>query len=316
MDPTPQFSLVVPFYNEEKSIPELHARLVEVLEKMGQPYEIIFVDDGSRDGTFSAMRQLKPVRAFRLNRNAGHTKAFGFGVSQARGNVIIGLDGDLENFPEDIPKLLATFHEGYDLVCGWRKNRWQGQFLTRKLPSLLANSLISSVTGLKMHDHGCFLRVYKKELFNRFDFHGESQRMVIPYAFHNGARIAEVAVGYAPRKYGQSKFGLSRTFEVMIDVLTFHFFHRFGDRPRHFFGAFGLMSLGIAFLAFCWMLFLKFAEGISFIITPLPTVIAIFTVVGGQFILMGLLAEIIVREINKDKPLGVEVAEKVENQEV
>jgi glycosyltransferase involved in cell wall biosynthesis len=313
MSQNPEISVVVPFFNEEGTIAELHQRLVNVLNTLGKPYEVIFVDDGSRDDTFEKMRHLTPLRAFRLAYNVGHTKAFAFGVSQARGSVLVGLDGDLENLPEDIPKLLTKFEEGHDLVVGWRKDRWQGQYLTRKLPSLLANRFISVVSGLPIHDHGCFLRVYRKDILSKFDFHGDSQRMIVPYAYHNRAKVAEVEVGYQPRKYGESKFGLWRIFDVLFDTLTFHFFHKFGDRPRHFFGWFGLISFGVATLAFLWMVYLKLAEGISFIITPLPTVVAMFTLMGMQFVLMGLLAEIFVRHRNKERQLLVGTREEIHN---
>ncbi len=308
----PEISVVVPFFNEEHTIAELHRRLVEVMKSIGKPYEIIFVDDGSHDATFERMRGLAPVRAFRLRRNMGQTKAFALGVTKAQGSVIVSIDGDLENFPEDIPKLLEVLKEGVDLVAGWRRDRWRGQFFTRKLPSLLANYLISRVSGVRVHDHGCFLRVYRRPVLESFDFRGEAQRMVIPYAAHNGARIAEVEVRYAPRQHGVSKFGLSRIFEVMIDLLSLHFFHRFGSRPRHFFGGVGFASFFVAGIVFLYMVYIKLAKGVSFIITPLPLVVALFALVGVLFMLMGILAEIIVRRENKVTPLAFDIKEEID----
>lgn len=311
MNEGPGISVIVPFFNEEHTVRELHARLVAVMDTLQKPYEIIFVDDASRDGTFEHMKNLKPVIAVSLEHNIGHTKAFAAGVASARYDTIVGLDGDLENFPEDIPKLLQKFNEGYDMVVGWRKNRWQGQYLTRKLPSLLANRFISYVSGAHVHDHGCFLRVYKRRVLDGFDFHGESQRMIVPYAAHQGARIAEVEVGYAPRKYGVSKFGLSRIFEVVIDVLALHFFHKFGHQPRHFFARVGFVSFFFSVLAFIFMLYLKYGEGKSFITTPMPLVVALFVLMGVLFILMGLVAEIIVRRQNHEIPMVFDVREKI-----
>jgi len=304
--------VIVPFFNEEHTIQELHARLVAVMDGLGRPYEIIFVDDSSRDATFEHMRSLKPLRAFRLGRNRGQTKAFALGVAKARGEIIVSLDGDLENFPEDIPALIRKLDEGYDIVSGWRRARWRGQFFRRKIPSLLANRLISWISGFRIHDHGCFLRAYRKTALSSFDFHGEVQRMIIPYAAHNGASIAEVEVRYAPRAHGVSHYGLSRIFEVMIDMLSLHFFHRFGSRPRHFFGRIGFISFFFSLTAAIYMLYLKIFEGKSFIITPMPLVVALFALVGVIFVLMGILAEMIVRRENKATPMEFDIREEID----
>lgn len=312
MNTETEISVIVPFFNEEHTIQELHARLVAVMNSLGRPYEIIFVDDASRDATFEHMRGLQPIRAFRLGRNRGQTKAFALGVAKARGGIIVSLDGDLENFPEDIPALIQKLDEGYDIVSGWRKERWRGQFFRRKVPSVLANRLISLISGCQIHDHGCFLRVHRAEALSSFDFHGEVQRMIIPYAAHNGARIAEVEVRYAPRAHGVSHYGLSRIFEVMIDMLSLHFFHRFGSRPRHFFGRIGFISFFFSGVALLYMLYLKIVEGKSFIITPMPLVVALFALVGVIFMLMGILAEMIVRRENKATPMEFDIREEID----
>lgn len=312
MEKGPYISVIVPFFNEEHTIGELHRRLVSVLGGLGKPYEIIFIDDSSSDQTFERMRGLRPLRAFSLTHNAGQTKAFGLGFAKSRGEIIVTLDGDLENFPEDIPKLVVKIEAGADVVAGWRKHRWQGQYLTRRLPSLLANRLISWVSGYRIHDHGCFLRAYRRKFLEGFDFQGAAQRMVVSYAALQGARITEIEVGYAPRKYGVSKFGLMRTFEVLIDLLMLQFLHRFDSRPRHFFGAFGLVSLFFSGVAFLLMVYLKVFKAVPFIITPLPLVVTLFFVVGLQLMLMGILAEIIVQKRNKEMPFVFEVKDTIE----
>lgn len=309
------FSVIVPFYNERGSVRELHGRILEILKKSDGEFEIIFVDDGSTDGTFEEIKKLAPLRAFRLSQNFGQTVALGCGIREAKGDIIVTLDGDLENYPEDIPKLLEKLSEGYDVVSGWRENRWSGEFWTRRLPSLAANKFISYITGTKLHDHGCNLRVYRKSAFKGIGFTGEMHRMLAAYLGMHGAKVAEVPVGYTPRKHGSSKYGFSRIFKVLLDVLAFYFFKEYGTRPMHFFGYAGFGSIFLGFLAFLWAVFLRFFEGVHFNRTPLPEVVAIFVVVGFQFILMGLLAEIIVRLHYKDsgKP-PYEIAEEINNE--
>ncbi len=303
-------SVVVPFYNERESVRELHERLLSVFKKIGQEYEIIFVDDGSRDGTFEEIKKLPQVRGFRFFRNYGQTAAFGCGIENAKGNIIVTLDGDLENMPEDIPQLLAKLGEGYDVVSGWRKNRWSSEFFTRRLPSVLANILISRITGVHLHDHGCNLRVYQRHIFRGISFSGEMHRMLAAYLGMHGAKVTEVPVSYKGRKYGKSKYGLSRTFRVLLDVLSFHFFQKYATRPMHFFGYAGFVSMGLGFLTSIWALLLRVLQGTHFSRTPLPELVAIFIVVGFQFILMGLLAEVLIRSRRESKP-SYDIAERV-----
>lgn len=305
-------SVIAPFFNEKESIRELHARLFLILRKIGKPFEIIFVDDGSRDGTFEEIKKLVPVRGLRLRRNLGQTAAFGYGIANAKGEIVVTMDGDLENQPEDIPRLLEKLGEGYDVVAGWRKDRWAGEFFTRKMPSLFANRLISRITGVRLHDHGCNLRVYKKNVFDGMEFRGEMHRMLAAYLGMHGAKVTEVPVSYVPRKFGRSKYGLSRTFKVLLDVLSLHFFRKYASRPMHFFGYAGFLSIGFGFLTFFWALYLRIAEGIHFNRTPLPELVAVFMVVGFQFILMGLLAEILTRSGQKQHLESYEIAERVE----
>jgi len=253
------------------------------------------VDDGSTDGTFDEIKSLSPVRAFRFRQNAGQTAAFGCGIVNSRGDIVVTMDGDLENHPEDIPSLLEKLKEGYDVVAGWRQNRWQSQFFTRRLPSVLANKIISRVTGVRLNDHGCNLRAYRRIVFGDVSFHGEMHRMLAAYLGMRGAKIGEIPVSYSARKFGTSKYGLSRIFRVLLDVLSLHFFREYATRPMHFFGYVGFVSIGLGTLTFFAALYLRIFDGVHFSRTPLPILIAVFIVVGFQFILMGLLGEIIVR---------------------
>lgn len=306
-------SVVAPFYNEKESIGELHRRLLAVLQKIGKPFEIIFVDDGSRDATFAEIRKCFPVAGLRLRRNSGQTAAFGAGIREAKGDIIVTLDGDLENQPEDIPMLLEKLDEGYDVVSGWRRRRWQEKMMTRRIPSLLANRLISRVTGVYLHDHGCNLRAYRREVFQGVAFNGEMHRMLAAYLGMRGAKVAEIPVSYVPRKFGYSKYGIGRTFKVLLDVLAFYFFKEYATRPMHFFGYAGFMSIGAGILTFFWAAYLRIFEGLHFNRTPLPVLIAVFVVVGAQFILMGLLAEILLRSGREHPDDKYDIGERVQN---
>lgn len=288
-------SIVVPFYNEEGNIEELHRRLVQTLNIAHHQWELIFVDDGSRDRTFSIMKKLKPVIALRLKKNFGQTQAFAAGIQRAKGDIIITMDGDLENDPADIPILLAKLKEGYDIVSGWRKGRWKEKQFTRRLPSTIANHLISWISGVSLHDHGCMLKVYRRAVLDSINLTGEMHRMIAAYAARGGARVLEVPIRFEPRRFGKSNYGLSRTFKVILDIFAFHFFQKYAKRPIHFFGGIGFISLLFGSGAFLWMLLLKYIKHTSFIQTPLPMLSTLFFIVGFQFILMGLLAEILVR---------------------
>lgn len=286
-------SVVVPFYNEKESVAELHRRLVSVLERLGMPFEIIFVDDGSTDGTFDEIKKLAPVKAHRFARNRGQTAAFGQGIRAAQGDIVVTLDGDLENQPEDIPALIEKLDEGFDVVSGWRKNRWADQPFSRRTPSTIASWLISRATGVRLHDHGCNLRVYRRAVFDGVEFRGEMHRMLAAYLGLRGATVAEVPVQYVPRRYGVSKYGIGRIFKVILDVISLYFFREYARRPMHFFGYAGFISLALGFIVFLFMVYLRIIEQIHFIRTPLPVVVAVLAIIGIQFILMGLLAELI-----------------------
>lgn len=291
-------SIVIPFYNEEKNISLLHGRLVKTLINIGQDFEIIFVDDGSTDNTFAEMKKLHPITALKLNKNKGQTEALGAGIRASSGDLIITMDGDLENQPEDIPLLIEKMKEGFDVVSGWRKDRWKDNFVTRKIPSLIANKLINFISGTTLHDNGCQLRVFKKEVLSDIMFIGEIHRMLATHVSVQGAKVGEVEVSYKNRIHGESKYGLSRTFRVVLDVISMGFFQRYSKRPMHFFGYVGFISIALGALAAFWALYLKIYQHLDFDATPLPVVVAFFVLAGFQFILMGLLAEIVIR-VNK-----------------
>ncbi|RJQ36798.1 glycosyltransferase [Candidatus Parcubacteria bacterium] len=285
-------SVVVPFFNEEESLPRLHARLCKALGRMPMTWELIFVDDGSTDGTAAAAERCAPLHFIRLRENYGQTAALAAGIHASRGRIIVTLDGDLENDPDDIPSLLEKFAEGYDVVSGWRRDRWRDHLFTRRIPSMLANTLISWVSGVRLHDHGCPLKVYRRDRIVSLAFIGDMHRMM---AVHAGGRIAEVPIRFSPRQFGTSKYGFSRTFKVVLDVFAHYFFRRFRSRPMHFFGWFGFWSLAASALTFAVMVWLKYGEGKSFVATPLPAVAVLFAIIGVQFILMGLFAEMLIR---------------------
>jgi len=307
-------SVIVTVYNEVENVSELHGRLVSVMQNLGQEYEIIFVDDGSDDGTFEELKRLKPIKVYQLPKNYGQTIALACGLDHAKGEIIMTLDGDLENQPEDIPILLDKLDAGYDVVAGWRKSRWSRQLLFRRLPSLIANSLISSMGRVKVHDHGCSLRAYRAHVFKDISFSGEMHRMLPSYLAMQGAKVTEVPVNFESRKFGKSKYGFSRSFKVLLDVLAFYFFRWFSDRPIHFFGYTGFALFALGLFTFLLALFLRIFSGIHFNRTPLPELVAIFVVVGFQFILFGLLAEIIVRLRRKEINLELyDIKEQIKN---
>ncbi|MEK7576118.1 MAG: glycosyltransferase family 2 protein [Patescibacteria group bacterium] len=301
----PEISVVVPLFNEERTVETLYERLNTVLIKLGKSFEIIFVDDSSTDGTRKALSKLSARNIF-LRRNYGQFIAMVTGIRQAKGRVVITMDGDLENDPEDIPAFLVKLTEGFDVVSGWRRDRWKGQPFTRRIPSHTASAFISYVTGVKLHDYGCNMKAYRREILDRMHFAVYMQRMIAAYAAREGARVAEIPVRFEPRKFGKSNYGLLRTFKVFLDALTFHFFYNYSRRPMHFFGGVGFWSFFLAGVAALWALCLKIFQNVSLIRTPLPLVFVFLTIVGLLFILMGLLAEF----IGRHAPLDVEFYEE------
>lgn len=298
----PEISIVIPLHNEAASVPELHARIMNTLGSIGRPFEIIYIDDGSADETARALSACAPARMIRLKKNYGQTIALGVGVRSSQGNVIITMDGDLENHPEDIPLLLEKLAEGYDVVSGWRRDRWSRKPITRRLPSRFANVIVSRLCGIPIHDMGCALKAYRASVFKHITFSGDMHRLLLAYLARHGVAIAEIPVRFSPRRHGTSHYGPRRIFDTLGDILAFTFFERYHNKPMQFFGKAAFLSFAAALGAFLWMLWLKFFSGASFILTPLPILTVSFAVIGIQFLLLGLIAELIYRLSLRSQP--------------
>jgi glycosyltransferase involved in cell wall biosynthesis len=260
---------------------------------------MIMVNDGSSDGSRDRLREIASrdsrVKVIQLRRNYGQTAAMAAGFDFAKGDVVVPMDADLQNDPEDIPQLLSILAEGYDVVSGWRKERWQDKRISRKLPSLLANILISRVTGTTLHDYGCTLKAYRRTVLNDVKLYGEMHRYIPAFAAWQGARVTEVPVRYHKRRFGKTKYGMSRIFRVMLDLVTVKFLIGYSTKPMHFFGRFGVWSLIVSALAGGMAIHWKIFYNTSLISTPLPLFAALFFIVGVQLILMGLVAEMMTR---------------------
>ena len=296
--PPPRISVVIPLYNEEEAVDELYRQLTAALEAYGAPYEVIVADDGSADGSFAklaAIHERDPRwRIIRFRRNFGQTAGFVAGFERARGEVIITIDADLQNDPADIPKLMAKIDEGYDIVSGWRVDR-QDTFLTRKLPSMMANRLISRSTHVRLHDYGCSLKAYRADVLKSINLYGELHRFIPAVASAYGVRVAEVQVNHRAREHGQSKYGISRTFRVLLDLMTVYFLLGYSTRPIHVFGGVGLISFGLGVLMGLYLTFIKFALGQDIGTRPLLLLAVLLILLGVQMIAMGLLGELIIR---------------------
>ena len=294
----PQISVVIPLFNEEENVRALLDELFLELARLSRTHEVICVDDGSRDGTFKALSAIaaeRPqLRVIRFRLNFGQTAAMSAGIEAARGDVIVPMDGDLQNDPADIGRLLAQLDAGSDVVSGWRKNRMDREF-GRKLPSRIANRIISAISGVRLHDYGCSLKAYRRDVLRDVKLYGEMHRFIPIYASWQGARVSELQVNHRSRRAGVSKYGLSRTFKVVLDLMVVKFLASYSTKPIYVFGGFGLLSLGGALLAFLWALYYKLAGLKDFVQTPLPLVAVMFTLVGALSLLMGLLAELVIR---------------------
>jgi glycosyltransferase involved in cell wall biosynthesis len=300
----PEISVFLPVYDEEPNLRLLHEKLSEALAKLGRTAEIIYVDDGSRDGSLAILRELaledRRVRVVALRRNYGQTAAMAAGIDAARGRVLIPMDADLQNDPADIVRLLDKLDEGYDVVSGWRKNR-QDKLVTRKIPSMLANRLISWIGGVPLHDYGCSLKAYRRESLEDVRLYGEMHRFIPIYASWAGARVTEIPVEHHARTAGKSKYGLSRTIKVMFDLMTIKFMASYQTKPIYIFGSFGFLSFFVALVAGLWALILKLTHRADLIQTPLPIIAIVMFAVGIQFLLMGLLAEMLVRTYHESQ---------------
>ncbi|HEY8188365.1 MAG TPA: glycosyltransferase family 2 protein [Pyrinomonadaceae bacterium] len=314
----PELSVFLPVYNEEPNLVPLHAKLDGALKTLGRTAEIIYVDDGSTDGSLKVLRELarldNRVRIVALRRNYGQTAAMAAGIDAASGDVLIPMDADMQNDPADIARLLDKLEEGYDVVSGWRKAR-QDKLVTRKIPSMLANRLISWIGGVPLHDYGCSLKAYRRESIQDVRLYGEMHRFIPIYASWAGARVAEIPVQHHARTMGESKYGLSRTLKVLFDLMTIKFMASYQTKPLYIFGSAGLLTFAVSFLSGLFALLMKFAswpKHADLVQTPLPVVAMVLLVLGIQFFLMGLLAEMLVRTYHESQSKSIyAVREKI-----
>jgi glycosyltransferase involved in cell wall biosynthesis len=299
----PALSVVIPLFNEEPNVRPLLAELLPALRALGRPFEVVCVDDGSRDGTFAALEgacaQEPALRVLRFRRNFGQTAAMSAGIEAARGEVIVPMDGDLQNDPKDIGALLEKLGEGFDVVSGWRQIRRDKEW-GRRLPSRIANKLISLIGGVPLHDYGCSLKAYRRSVLEGVRLYGEMHRFIPVYASWQGARVTELVVDHRPRHAGRSKYGLNRTLKVVLDLLVVKFLASYSTKPIYVFGGFGLFNLGLAALSVLGAIGFKLAPQESglqkdFVETPLPLLAVLLTLVGALSLLMGLLAELVIR---------------------
>ena len=303
----PEISVFLPVFNEEPNLRPLHEKLDRSLAQLGRSAEIIYVDDGSSDGSLSVLREIAArdsrVRVIALRRNYGQTPAMAAGIDAARGEVLIPMDADLQNDPADITRLLDKLDEGYDVVSGWRKNR-RDPLITRKIPSQMANWLISKIGGVPLHDYGCSLKAYRRESLQDVQLYGEMHRFIPIYASWSGARVAEIPVEHHPRTMGKSKYGLSRTIKVVFDLMTIKFMASYQTKPLYVFGWAGLLTFAVSAICAVLAFVMKFANWphhADFVETPLPVLTMVLLVLGVQFFLMGLLAEMLVRTYHESQ---------------
>ncbi len=307
---SPAVSVVVPIYNEEESIPHLYQRLTEALEELGKPYEIIAADDGSRDQSFVLLSEIAARdsrwHVVRFRRNFGQTAAFSAGFDRARAPVVITIDADLQNDPKDIGKLLNKIDQGFDVVSGWRERR-QDPFLNRRLPSIIANRLISWATGVYLHDYGCSLKAYRTDVVRGIRLYGELHRFIPAIASWQGIAVAEIPVNHEARRFGSSKYGISRTLRVILDLLTVRFLLSYGTRPMQIFGLIGLIATMLGILIGVYLSWIKIMYGAAIADRPLLLLAVLMIVLGVQFISMGLIGELIVRTYyeTQSKPIYV-----------
>ena len=294
-------SVLIPVFNEQESITNCYVELTTVMQRWGRPYEIILVNDGSTDGTAQILDAIAAkddaVRVIHFRTNYGQTAAVTAAIDFSRGGILIPLDADSQNDPNDIPALVARLDEGFDVVSGWRKNRMD-RSLSRVLPSRCANWLISRVSGVRLHDYGCSLKAYRRDVVQDVRLYGEMHRFIPIYAHMNGGKVTEMVVNHRPRKHGQSKYGLDRIFKVVLDLLVVKFFLSFAAKPIYIFGGFGILCLLGSFVPMGMAIFYKLATGElhkDFVETPLPIASATLILVGLLAILQGIIAEVLMR---------------------
>lgn len=296
----------MPLFNERQNVAELIDGVVAVMDAQDSDYELIMVDDGSDDGTAEALcdaqRCHRHIKIIELRRNFGQTAAMAAGFDHARGEVIVPLDGDMQNDPADIPLLVARLDEGYDVVSGWRRQR-HDKLLTRKIPSGIANRLIGVITGVKLHDYGCTIKAYRREVVDNMNLYGEMHRFIPAIARWAGARVTEMEVKHHPRRHGRTKYGLGRTIKVILDLVTVKFLGSFSTRPLHIFGGFGLIAIAGSLVSGLVMLYQKFisASPLAMNRNPLLVLTTLLMIVSVQFLLMGLLAEMLARTYHESQ---------------
>jgi glycosyltransferase involved in cell wall biosynthesis len=293
-----KISIIIPIYNEVENVPLLAGSILGVMDNYGESYEVIFIDDGSRDGSHEVLKQVcekyDHFKALRFRKNFGQTAAMAAGFDFATGEIIIAMDGDLQNDPKDIPRLIEKLEEGYDVVNGWRKDR-QDAFLNRRLPSMIANKLIGLCTGVKLHDYGCSLKAYRANTIKMVSLYGEMHRFIPALASIEGADITEMPVNHHARQYGQSKYNIMRTFKVVLDLMTVTFLKKFATRPLHMFGRMGLLSLFIGFVLCAYLTFDKLIYGHSIGDRPLLLLGILLILTGIQLFSSGIIAELQIR---------------------
>jgi len=306
---TPRISVVIPVYNEAENLADLHRELTASLASVGQSYEIVVVDDGSTDSSFERLRAIEAadprVRVLRLRRNFGQTAAFSAGFDHARGEIVVTSDGDLQNDPADIPRLVAKLDEGYDMVCGWRRRRRDP--ISKRVPSWIANRIISAATGVHLHDYGCSLKAIRSEVVKGLRLYGEMHRFIPAVASWMGVSLAEEPVSHRPRTRGRSKYGLGRTVRVLLDLFTVKFLLAYGTRPAHLFGLWGLASGGAGFLILAYLAYIRLFEDTAIAGRPLLLLGAVLFLFGVMLVNFGLVAEMLVRIYHESqgKPIYV-----------
>jgi glycosyltransferase involved in cell wall biosynthesis len=307
----PELSLFLPVFDEEENLRPMHTKIREALDALGKTAEVIYIDDGSTDNSLEILREIagsdERVRVISLRRNYGQTAAMSAGIDAAEGDILIPMDADLQNDPKDIARLLEKLNEGYDVVSGWRKNR-RDKMISRKIPSKIANRIISWIGGVHLHDYGCSLKAYRRDVLQDVKLYGEMHRFIPIYASWAGARVTEIPVDHHARTMGKSKYGISRSLKVVFDLMTIKFMAEYHTKPIYVFGTFGLIAFFASILSGLYALFLKSANRLGlpqyhadFVETPLPILCIVMFAISVQFILMGLLAEMLVRTYHESQ---------------
>jgi glycosyltransferase involved in cell wall biosynthesis len=313
-----KLSVVIPVYNEQETLPVLYKALMDALTPLDCYWEVVLVDDGSRDESLRVLEELAArdqdhLKVVVLRRNFGQTAAIAAGIDNASGDIIVLMDADMQNDPADIPMMVEKLEQGYDVVSGWRFER-KDAFITRTLPSRIANWLISKVTGVNLHDYGCTLKAYRREVLTGFRLYGEMHRFIPVYADSVGARIIEVQVNHHPRKFGKTKYGLERTIKVVLDLFTVKFLSSYGNKPIYLFGGVGSILVFASFIGLSYILARKILFEESLVRSPLLLMTVMFFILGAQSVLMGLIAELLVRTYHESQQKPIYTVRKILSQ--